>query len=674
MEKRFFLFQSGSVLGVFAHTERHTSWKYSLVTERSAKCFSQVQPVFNDDAVAAPTAQLDEIEQTYRKNTQPTPTPTPTRPCVAHHHLSQFSSNTLLQPLRQVITFRNTYFPHPTHVLHQPTQAYLGACQISTMTEATMSCPTCITSAHWPATFSSKWCDTYGNDGAVRVRSLDGQACFVLAPHRQLFQLHYPAAITSVGPVAPVASVASEATKPDQRNDPNDHCINSIDHGGVVQLIWTRKCPQALKKVLLVAMETAAKVTRTTSGEYMLRGEDDDEQDHIEATTENTTEETNTKDVAILTELLPTSTPMKHKVSWDTAMVGLGGVDRIASESTLLCMSSDRLPLQQRVDVEWTPRATYWLYEEDTGAVIIGCLLHASNTFMTCETTTTPTKTTTNESATAWVKIYRAKALGTHITVAASAHVPNVEEAHAVRHMLTCISHCRLTKKDTKQESKQESKKEPNATAKSSVPSFSNTVKETCTTKNVGTFTMYEDGRLRGLFADRTMVKIEGDWLTCEIIRKDGIRIEAVCNNISMPDDEQYVRALLEFGTWSNMNPVERQTQIQMEQEYTSRVAGEADRIRRFLHLNQMEEYCNTRNGVERVVLPSKETIDNPFLVPPVRAVLQPPVLSENPSVWVTNGGDDQSVEQEPIPGRDVMQRYIKDTIERNKKFLEKEL
>jgi hypothetical protein len=52
-----------------------------------------------------------------------------------------------------------------------------------------------------------------------------------------------------------------------------------------------------------------------------------------------------------------------------------------------------------------------------------------------------------------------------------------------------------------------------------------------------------------------------------------------------------------------------------------------------------------------------------------VRAVLQPPVLSENPSVWVTNGGDGQS-----IPGREVMQRYIKDTIERNKKFLEKEL
>ena len=356
-------------------------------------------------------------------------------------------------------------------------------------------------------------------------------------------------------------------------------------------------------------------------------------------------------------------------MSWDTAMMDLGGIDRIASESTLLCLSSDRLPLQQRVDVEWTPRATYWLYEEDAGAVTIGCLLHNSNTFMTCETTTTPTKTTTNESATAWVKIYRAKALGTHITVAASAHVPDVEEAHAVRHMLTCISHCRLTKKDRKQESK----KKPSATAKRSVvPSFSNTVKETCTTKNVGTFTMYEDGRLRGLFADRTMVKIDGDWLTCEIIRKDGIRIEAVCDNISMPDDEQYVRALLEFGTWSNMNPVERQTQIQAEQEYTSRIAGEADRIRRFLHLNQMEQYCNTRNSVAQVeqVLPSKETIENPYLVPPVRAVLQQPVLSENPSVWVANGGDGQSV----TPGRDVMQRYIKDTIERNKKFLEKEL
>jgi hypothetical protein len=206
---------------------------------------------------------------------------------------------------------------------------------------------------------------------------------------------------------------------------------------------------------------------------------------------------------------------------------------------------------------------------------------------------------------------------------------------------------------------------------KSSVSSSK--VKETCKTENVGTFTMYEDGRLRGVFVDRTIVRIDCDWIKCELIRKDGIQVELICDNITSIADEQYVRALLEFGTWSKMTPSERYEKIEIEKEYTSRISSEADRIRRFLHLDKIEQYDVFGSNEEMSVGDGKSSIDsNPYLVPPVRSVLQQPVLSENPSIWITGDGSGSSqISQNVTPGRDVMERYIKDTIARNQNFLE---
>jgi hypothetical protein len=654
---RFFLFENGSVLGTFTYQER-PSWKSSIIVEPSGHCFTSVKPIHNitntelyDQQQHKETEQSlqseDDLlmEKEFKRNTRRLPK-IEERLCQSHHHLSQFCSNDFLSPVRQMLTFRNTYHTNPTHVLHQPTQAYLGACNILTMNAATMSFPTSLKNVHWPTQFSTKWCEVYGNDGAIKVKSIDGHCCLILAPHRQLFQLHYPAAVVE----RPMKSNAAEpdkvVVKDDSSND--DH---GVDHGGVVQLVWTKKCPNELQKVLMVAYNTASKLIKTTTGKYMLVNDEEEKQQQEDMG-------------GALTELLPISTCVGERLSWDSATVDLGGVNQIASESTLLCTSFDRLPHQQRVSVEWTSGATYWFHEDegtvqerDQNSFIVGCLLHNSNTFMTCETTF--------NSSTKLVKIYRTNSLGKHIIVPASSHLPDLEEGKAVKHMLQCIAHCRLTRSQMKRGNLKHSMH------KSSVSSSK--VKETCKTENVGTFTMYEDGRLRGVFVDRTIVRIDCDWIKCELIRKDGIQVELICDNITSIADEQYVRALLEFGTWSKMTPSERYEKIEIEKEYTSRISSEADRIRRFLHLDKIEQYDVFGSNEEMSVGDGKSSIDsNPYLVPPVRSVLQQPVLSENPSIWITGDGSGSSqISQNVTPGRDVMERYIKDTIARNQNFLE---
>ena len=695
---RLFLFENGSLLSLTAQSgERTSCWQTSLVLEPSANCLTTIAP---NEALP--------LEESFRRNTeqQPRTTPHTTPPCQFHHRVSRYCSNALLPPLRQVLTFRNTYHTHPILLKHQPTQTYLGACNLSTVSTNTMSRATPIQSVHWPDQFSIDWCHVHGNDGAVQICSMDGNAHLVLAPHRQLFQLHYPAAVVEPLP----SSVSSQAEQPGGAADTTQ--AEGVAHGGIVQLVWTRQCPQELAKVLLVALETAARLIRTMSGEYMLLVEEEEEEEEEEEgkrRSESAARELEA--VSVVTELLPTSTRVETRLSWDTAMVELGGIERIASESTLLCMSSDRLPLQRRVTVEWTPSATYWLREEEAeteeaeeggSIVVVGCLLHATNTFLSCETKKKKKKTS---STAPWIHIYRAKDLGTHVTLSASTHVPDAEEARVIRHMLHCVSHCRLVTKNNNNNNSQKArevareagktKKKINSTGSTA------TIKETCTTPNVGTFTMYEDGRLRGVFTDRTLLRIDSDWMQCEVIRKDGIRVALLCANVASQIDAPYVRTLLEFGQWSNMTPLERNTHMQQEQDYTSRVVGEADRIRRFLYLENLENLERRQHEEQHATQateknePQQCESDNPFLVPPVRTVLQQPILSENPSFWVagssadtekteavlrgvSGGGDDSLLlnmlnNVSIVPGRAVMERYMQNALSNTAKFLEQE-
>ena len=212
---------------------------------------------------------------------------------------------------------------------------------------------------------------------------------------------------------------------------------------------------------------------------------------------------------------------------------------------------------------------------------------------------------------------------------------------------------------------------------------------------------MYEDGRLRGVFTDRTLLRIDSDWMQCEVIRKDGIRVALLCTNVASQIDAPYVRTLLEFGQWSNMTPLERNTHMQQEQDYTSRVVGEADRIRRFLYLENLENLERRQHEEQHATQateknePQQCESDNPFLVPPVRTVLQQPILSENPSFWVagssadtekteavlrgvSGGGDDSLLlnvlnNVSIVPGRAVMERYMQNALSNTAKFLEQE-
>ena len=756
---RLFLFPNGSVLSTFTTTtnQRNNVWSNSIITEPSGKCFTSLSP--NHQEEIQNNSSAARVKAALLANTA---TPTPftnrlTHPCQTNHHLTRYCSHQILPRLRQTITFRNMYHPTPTLIKHTPTNKYIGNSKISTMNTLITSRVQPIEMIHWPKTFSHQYCSVYGNDGAIRIVSLDGRASFILAPHRQLFQLHFPTAIfeTKTTTTNEIKKGEIESNNgEDESEGRNQNEIeregierdgierDKIDHGGIVQLIWVRQCPFNLLKILSLARETASKII-LLNGTYVLnetRSENDDGDDNDEAEEmlsimlpkamndrENEKDDTESK-----------YGKEKGRLSWNTAAVGLGGSNEISAESIVLCTSEHSLPIQKRVAVEWTSKATYWLHditpteeqqieqikqqqiEQQTDHPkhhIIGCLIHESNTFMTCQVDSTAHKTNaihfqdndmeTNESTklqtpripSGWIKIYRSNVLGECITLSTTTHIPSLAESRAVKHMLACIQHCHRTPAPSNQN---QSMLNPSKSSKSKIKSKNtfkstlitttneqqdgdrNTIIEVADVKNVGKFIYYNDRRLRCVFADRTIVRIDSKWSCVEIIRSDGIFVQCLVEKPS-PFEEKYIRSLIEFGNWCGMNPMERNQCVLKERNYQARVVTEADRIRRFLELDALEQenavmYEDDGDGTEgNGVVNDREREDpslvNTFLVPNVVNVLKGPVSVTNPTDWIpapllkSGGGVSENV----VPGREVMERYIHNTLYETKKFLDKE-
>ena len=689
---RFFLFQSGATLGTFVEhrQEERVVWSKSLVVEPNGQCFTSVAPT------TVRTTMTDHQAESWSEDNDAA-TPLVARamhPCQVHHRLSRFCSQNLLPSLRQSMTFRNTYDKQPSFVRHETTNKYLGASACldrgtsgsSNPSATTLRRPAPLHVVHWPGEFSHEWCGLQDDDGAVFVRSKDGNARFILAPHRQLFQLCFAAPVRSEG----------------EEHDGEEHDASGVDHVSVVQLVWVRQCPPDLLRVLALAMETAALLLGDSKKDDLEDDLEDDLKDAAQATD---------------TVLLPRTAPSNGgRVNWSCATDDMNDNGRtIASESILLVKGIDRLPLFDRVSVEWTRGATYWLHEEMVGdtedggrTFVVGCLLHESNTFMTCESSsidsidgidshdngvvigmeggeggegegegegdlvddfTRRSSRRSRRRRTPVVRVHRST--NARVMLSANAHMPNEKEAAGVRHMLACLNHCRLTRLK-RSGSSISTDKNKNKNKNASIATSPAMVEESCHAENVGTFTSFVDRRLRAIFDDRTIVRIDSSWSTCEIVRTDGQLITCLCDRPS-DEEESYVRATLEFGQWTEMTPKERQVRSDEEREYCLRVASEEDRIRRFLYMDGLEKSGMVEVEVvtteeEKEEKKEEEEKAGRHVVPPVRNVLSCPVLAENPTTWArrTNSAA-------PTPGRELMERYIANTLSETSKFLRTE-
>lgn len=92
--------------------------------------------------------------------------------------------------------------------------------------------------------------------------------------------------------------------------------------------------------------------------------------------------------------------------------------------------------------------------------------------------------------------------------------------------------------------------------APAAAPELSNEVREQQEVEGSGLFTAYQDGRVRVVFLDRTLLEMDGARDSCRLILPDGSR--AVVAAHTPVGAELYVRAALEFAEWAFRTPAER--------------------------------------------------------------------------------------------------------------------
>lgn len=96
-------------------------------------------------------------------------------------------------------------------------------------------------------------------------------------------------------------------------------------------------------------------------------------------------------------------------------------------------------------------------------------------------------------------------------------------------------------------------------------PIVSNSVLEEHRADGLGTFTAYEDGRVRVCFDDRTLLNMDASRSNCSIILSTGKQISV---RVDMPIGvEFYVESALDFSEWAYKTPAERGNTLQMRLE-----------------------------------------------------------------------------------------------------------
>ena len=87
-------------------------------------------------------------------------------------------------------------------------------------------------------------------------------------------------------------------------------------------------------------------------------------------------------------------------------------------------------------------------------------------------------------------------------------------------------------------------------------PAISEAFLEDQRVEGLGSFRAYEDGRVRALFDDRTILYLEADHASARLTLPDGTRAAAsAANPVGV---EGYVSAALQFATWAFRTPAER--------------------------------------------------------------------------------------------------------------------
>ena len=108
------------------------------------------------------------------------------------------------------------------------------------------------------------------------------------------------------------------------------------------------------------------------------------------------------------------------------------------------------------------------------------------------------------------------------------------------------------------------------------------------TIEDVGTFTAYNDGSIRALFNDRTVIRLHSD-LSLSVLSRKGEQIKL---NLDNPYGfEAYVPVCLEFYEWAFSTPEEKARKLVREAELKLRCQVEVEKIDRLLGLEQRESY-----------------------------------------------------------------------------------
>lgn len=99
------------------------------------------------------------------------------------------------------------------------------------------------------------------------------------------------------------------------------------------------------------------------------------------------------------------------------------------------------------------------------------------------------------------------------------------------------------------QASRQPQGLQPSPSAQDGFAVKSERVLDRSTVPGVGSFTAYEDGRIRAQFEDRTIMHVNASHSHCKAILPDGKSCMVACSNpVGM---EQYVTAVFDFARWA---------------------------------------------------------------------------------------------------------------------------
>eukprot|EP00946_MAST-07B_sp_MAST-7B-sp1_P005407 g5407.t1 len=668
---RMFLMDDSTAVGVFTRPAERTGedqpalWERTIVVEPSGKCFSVCDAQSN-----APEGSVRDISSGMEALESPS----------ICHHLTEFCASGLLPSVSQLLAFRNTYAPDPVLVWHAPTGSFLGV-TVSGSTSTTTSPLSSVISpapAHvlWPDTITSTWCDaiaTSGQDnGAVRIRSVDGMAEFVLAEHGQMCRVTFPV-----------------ATFP-ERGDSHIAITANKQYASVTQLIWVPQCPDVFAHPLALAQELTSHLVNETSSEV----------GHMNADGNNT-EGTGSFVEGFLPK--PPTLNDSDSPSWSAAIdIDQTGGSGLATESALLCIPiqngdptaigsprNHQLPplskvqnkggRVRRVTVEWAPQEMYWNSRDGNTA---GCFLlrHAEgnctapglddnrfHTFMSC-TSAGYIRTYRLNPVPASTSNANAPKASTVICVNTSdAHVPDIRERHAVRHMLAHLAHVATARQSSRSDPLSEeydgTSKPANAPLPSSLslssrldavlntecgtsaktqPSLDSIVVEQTEIPGIGRFCCYRDGRIRCVYENHTIVRIDGatkralcgsehlgpryqgecwDWsdATAEVVHPEGTCKTVLCGNPVGKGIAYYVSTAVEFGIWAMASPEQRTANASKKQNYYNKIYGEANRIHRFLTeerivedaVKQAADPARKLNGDKEAVqsIPSREVL-----------------------------------------------------------------